>query len=213
MGQNQPDTVFVDKISLWHSHAHGWFDNTMVEYFVATETSGLQSLKYLLSALYRKSLLTLDQIYKLLWFSGAQIYSFIQQMCSYLSWASLVAQTIKNLPAMWETWVWSSCWEDLKEKGTATHSSILAWRIPWRATVYGVTEMNTTEQLSFSHNYHYVSNTVQDAGCKNEQNRVLPSCKLQPAGEDILNTWSLKWVKHFTVTYVKQRIHVMKGTN
>ena len=47
------------------------------------------------------------------------------------SWASLVAQLVKNPPAMWETWVWSLGWEDPLEKGKATHSSILAWRIPW----------------------------------------------------------------------------------
>ena len=47
------------------------------------------------------------------------------------SWASLVAQLVKNLPAMRETWVWSLGWEDALEKGKATHSSILAWRIPW----------------------------------------------------------------------------------
>ena len=47
------------------------------------------------------------------------------------SWASLVAQLVKNLPAMWETLVWSLGWEDHLEKGKATHSSILAWRIPW----------------------------------------------------------------------------------
>ena len=52
------------------------------------------------------------------------------------SWASLVAQLVKNLPAMWETWVQSLGWEDPLEKGKATHSSILAWRIPW--TVYFV---------------------------------------------------------------------------
>ena len=45
--------------------------------------------------------------------------------------ASLVAQTVKNLPAMQETWVWSVDWEDPLEKGMATHSSILAWKIPW----------------------------------------------------------------------------------
>ena len=43
--------------------------------------------------------------------------------------ASLVAQLVKNLPAMLETWVLSLGWEDPLEKGTATHSSILAWRI------------------------------------------------------------------------------------
>ena len=47
------------------------------------------------------------------------------------SWASLVAQMVKNLPATQETWVWSPGWEDPLKKGTATHSSILAWRIPW----------------------------------------------------------------------------------
>ena len=47
------------------------------------------------------------------------------------SWASPVAQLVKNPPAMWETWVQSLGWEDLLEKGKATHSSILTWRIPW----------------------------------------------------------------------------------
>ena len=47
------------------------------------------------------------------------------------SWASPVAQLVKNPLAMWETWVLSLGWEDPPEKGTATHSSILAWRIPW----------------------------------------------------------------------------------
>ena len=47
------------------------------------------------------------------------------------SWASLVTQLVKNPPAMWETWVRSLGWEDPLEKGKATHSSILAWRIPW----------------------------------------------------------------------------------
>ena len=47
------------------------------------------------------------------------------------SWASLVAQLVKNLPAMQKTWVRSLGWEDPLEKGKATHTSILAWRIPW----------------------------------------------------------------------------------
>ena len=49
----------------------------------------------------------------------------------FIKWASLVAQLVKNLPAMQETWVRSWGWEDPLEKGTATNSSILAWRIPW----------------------------------------------------------------------------------
>ena len=47
------------------------------------------------------------------------------------SWASPVAQLVENLPAMLETWVQPLGWEDLLEKRKATHSSILAWRIPW----------------------------------------------------------------------------------
>ena len=61
------------------------------------------------------------------------------------SWTSLVAQMVKNPPAMKETWVQSLCWEDLLEEGMATPSSILAWRIPmdrgaWQATVHGVSK-------------------------------------------------------------------------
>ena len=60
-------------------------------------------------------------------------------------WASLVGQTVKNPPAMQETWVGSLGWEDPLEEGMVTHSSILAWRIPmdrgaWRATVHGITK-------------------------------------------------------------------------
>ena len=46
-------------------------------------------------------------------------------------WASLKAQTVKNLPAMWETWVQYLGWEDPLQEGRATHSSILVWSIPW----------------------------------------------------------------------------------
>ena len=65
--------------------------------------------------------------------------------------ASLVAQLVKNPPAMWETWVQSLGWEDPLEEGMATHSSILAWRIPmdrgaWWTTVHGVSKSQT--QLS-----------------------------------------------------------------
>ena len=55
----------------------------------------------------------------------------------------MVAQPVKNVPAIWETWVQSPGWEDPLEKGMATHSSILTWRIPW--TVWGHRESDTTE--------------------------------------------------------------------
>ena len=64
------------------------------------------------------------------------------------SWASLVTQLVKNLPAMWVTWVLSLGWKDPLAKGKATHSSILAWRIP--QTVHGVSKSQT--QLS---NFHF----------------------------------------------------------
>ena len=55
-----------------------------------------------------------------------------------VSWASLVAQTVKDLPAMWETWVQSLGWEDPLEEGMATHSSVFAWRIPWTEEPWGL---------------------------------------------------------------------------
>ena len=69
------------------------------------------------------------------------------------SWASLVAQTVMNLPAIQETWVQSLGWEDPLEEVMATHSSILAWRIlmdrgAWQATVHAVVKLGMTEQLS-----------------------------------------------------------------
>ena len=62
--------------------------------------------------------------------------------------ASLVAQAVKNPPAMWETWVRSLGWEDPLEEGLATHSIILAWRIPmdrggWQPTVHSITKSLT----------------------------------------------------------------------
>ena len=69
---------------------------------------------------------------------------------------SLVAQTVKHLSTMWETWVQSLGWEDSLEKELATHSSTLAWNIPWmeeRGAGYcpwDHKESGTTEQLHFS---------------------------------------------------------------
>ena len=84
---------------------------------------------------------------KLLKFGGDLLRGIIE---SYYSLASLVAQVVKNLPAMWETWVQSLGWEDPLEEVMENHSSILAWRIPmdrgaWRATVYGVAKSRTTK--------------------------------------------------------------------
>ena len=81
--------------------------------------------------------------------SRTQLKQFSTQV--HMHWTSLVAQTVKHLPTMRETWVQSLGWEDPLEEGMATHSSILAWRIPidsgtWLATAHGVAQSQT--QLS-----------------------------------------------------------------
>ena len=63
--------------------------------------------------------------------------------------ASLVAQLIQNPRAMRETCVWSLGWEGLLEKGQDTHSSILAWRIPWLYCPWGHKELDMTENFHF----------------------------------------------------------------
>ena len=60
-------------------------------------------------------------------------------------WASLVAQLVKNPPAMQETWVRSLGGEDPLQKGMATHSSILAWRVPWTEEPGGLQSMGSQE--------------------------------------------------------------------
>ena len=67
------------------------------------------------------------------------------------SWASLVAQLVKNLPAMQETLVRFLDWEDPLEKGKATHSSILAWRIPWTVESMGSQRVGH-DRATFTHN-------------------------------------------------------------
>ena len=67
----------------------------------------------------------------------------------------LSTQTVKNLYTMQETWVQYLDWEDLLQKGMATHSSLLAWRIPWKRSLagcssWGCKELDRTEQLSLS---------------------------------------------------------------
>ena len=86
------------------------------------------------------------------------------------SWASLVAQLVKNSPALLKTWVQFLGWDNPLEKGRATPSSILAWRIPWTReklpipvfwpaefhglySPWGHKESDTTEWLSLYHNY------------------------------------------------------------
>ena len=67
---------------------------------------------------------------------------------SWVSYSVLVAQTVKNQPAMWETWVQSLGWKDPLEEGMETHHGILAWIIPtergaWWATIHGLSKSQT----------------------------------------------------------------------
>ena len=71
--------------------------------------------------------------------NSSQSFSF--HLISY--WASLVAQMVKSLPAVQDTWVQSLGSEDPLEKGMATHSSILAWRIPWTEEPGGLQSMGS----------------------------------------------------------------------
>ena len=64
-------------------------------------------------------------------FTGPTFLSVSKSPSSYKNRVSLVGQMVKRLPTMWETWVRSLGWEDPLEKEMATHSSILAWKIPW----------------------------------------------------------------------------------
>ena len=78
-----------------------------------------------------------------------------------------MAQLVKNLPAMRETWVQPLGWEGPLEEAMATHSSILVWRIPmdrgaWRATVHGVTKSQIRlQRLSTQHAHVYIYHHVR----------------------------------------------------
>ena len=71
----------------------------------------------------------------------------------WLLWASLVAQAVKNTTAMMDTWIRSLGWEDPLEKGTSTHSSILARRIPWTEEPGSLQSMGSQSQTQLS-NFH-----------------------------------------------------------
>ena len=111
------------------------------------------------------------------WPTSSQICIILQD-----KWASLVAQLVKNPPAMQETWVRSLGWEDPLKEETGTHSSVLAWRIPWSLAGYRPWDhkgLNMTEQLnpppppqdSFLHHRCFLS------GCFSPHSR--DSCSLR----------------------------------
>ena len=78
--------------------------------------------------------------------------------------ASLVAQRVKHLPAMRETWVWSLGWEDPLEKEMATHSSFFAWRIPWTekpGCLQSTGSQSRTRLSDFTHSWNLFAHCVK----------------------------------------------------
>ena len=82
---------------------------------------------------------TVSVVIYIFWISGRVPVLFL--VIAYSSEASLIAQSVKNLPAMQETWVQSLGWEDPLEKEMSTHSSILAWEISWTEEPCGLQSM------------------------------------------------------------------------
>ena len=118
--------------------------------------------------------------------------------------ASLVAQMVKNLPAMQETWVRSLGWEDPPEKGTATHSSILAWRIPWTGEPGRLQSMGSQrvrrDGVTFTfiirvqsgnqeHNFNLLLRKILSIYKSRDNNTMKPSCTCHPPSTII--SWSI----------------------
>ena len=137
--------------------------------------------------------------------------------------ASLVAQTVKHLPAMWETRVQSLVREDPLEKEMATHSSILAWKIRWmepgRLKSMGSQESDTTEQLHFTSlcileilswcNWDYYERQTLRI------NTIVPSmpsgCRVYMAYESMESLGSMSLFSHIIITNVWLAIKLYYG--
>ena len=81
---------------------------------------------------------------------------------------TLVAQLVKSLPAVRETQVRSLGWEDALEKEMATHSSILAWKIPWTGTIVRGIAKSWTRLSGFTRSYKYTTLSLHSTRCLNE---------------------------------------------
>ena len=87
----------------------------------------------------------------------------VSQICFVsISQVSLMAQLVKNLSAMWETWLQSLGWEDPMENGMATYSSIPTWRIPW--TVQSMWVAKSWTRLSYFHYFSDIKNPPANTG-------------------------------------------------
>ena len=105
-----------------------------------------------------------------------------------------MAQMVKKLPTVWETWVWSLGREDPLEKGMATHSSILAWKIPWTE------EPGELQSMGLQRIGHdWVTNTFSFSGDTDIENRLVDTGrgKVESGmnGESSRETYTLPYVK------------------
>ena len=115
--------------------------------------------------------------------------------------ASLVAQLVKNPPAMQETWVQSLGWEEPLEKGTATHSSILAWRIPWTVYPWGHEESDDWATFTSLH-FPLILDFIGDTGA--EENAKESACQFRKCKRHGFDPWvgKIPWFKEWKPTPV-----------
>ena len=133
------------------------------------------------------------------------------------TWASLVAQTVKNPLAMRETWVQSLAWEDPLEKSMATHSSILAWRIPmerwaWWATVHGVAKSWTW--LSNCARKHYTKSLIcissfnpYQTALWGENTIIIPVSQMRKRRHR-----AIEWLTQIVMQLISSRLDFVPGT-
>ena len=126
--------------------------------------------------------------------------------------ASLVAQLVKNLPAMQDTWVQSLGWEDLLEKGMATHSSILAWRIPWSEKPGGLQSMGSQRAYSTDHQIHTSMCTFQMAEIRKyiltgHKTKLLQEGGPLPGPETGLLSNTRKWIVRGDTCWQSKRFY------
>ena len=126
----------------------------------------------------------------------------LELLCVYpYVWVSLVAQTVKNLPAMRETQIWSLGWENPLEKGMVTHSSIPGWRIPWmeepgRLQSTGWQRAGHDWATNTFTYFILVSTSFQSALHLQDSSMFIYPCVLVVHSSSVVEWYSTVWIKH-----------------
>ena len=118
------------------------------------------------------------------WLIHVNVWQKSLQYCKVISLQLIKINELKkkkNPPAMWETWIRSLGWEDLLDKGKATHSSILAWRMPW-TIVHGVTKSRIRLSNFYFHFQIFINLFIFKL-------MILSGCINRVVSRIILNTW------------------------